>query len=134
MGTATLTYTGELVITTCWCGIVMALPSDLYDYAHRSGATCYCPLGHGWVRKDNIAKRLKETEAEVNRLRALWSDEYDQHKRTERRLKATRGVVTRTKRRIAKGLCPRCHAHFGNLEKHIASQHPEFIAETAPLV
>ena len=102
MSTGTLTYTGELVITTCWCGITMALPGDLYEHAGRTGAACYCPLGHSWIRGNNMAKRLKEAEDEAQRLRGLWRDEYDQHKRTERRLKATRGVVTRTKRRIAK--------------------------------
>ena len=48
--TTTLTFTGELVVTTCWCGIAHAVPADLYNWAQLDHSrVVYCPLGHSWV-------------------------------------------------------------------------------------
>jgi len=51
---STLTYSGKLVATTCWCGIHYAVPSQFYEMInrqHRDGqeqTKIYCPLGHTW--------------------------------------------------------------------------------------
>lgn len=133
----TLTYSGTLIVHRCWCGIGHAIPSDLDRQARANGMTIYCPLGHAWVitsggktlrdQLDAAEKAAASARADSERRRQLLVDERAQHQRTERRLQATRGVVTRTKRRIATGLCPRCHQHFGNVEKHMAAQHPDYV-------
>ena len=46
----TLTYQGELVMRTCWCGIRHAIPEELSRSADRDKSTSvYCPLGHPFV-------------------------------------------------------------------------------------
>lgn len=38
----------------------------------------------------------------------------------------TKGKLTKTRNRIAKGVCPCCNRSFVNLGKHMAGQHPDF--------
>lgn len=37
-----------------------------------------------------------------------------------------RGVVTKTKNRIGKGVCPCCNRTFVELARHIATKHPDY--------
>lgn len=39
---------------------------------------------------------------------------------------ATKGQLTKTKKRIANGVCPCCNRSFANLERHMAGQHPDY--------
>lgn len=41
------------------------------------------------------------------------------------------GQVTKLKNRVGHGVCPCCNRSFGNLARHIESEHPTFIAEAA---
>lgn len=119
----TLTYTGTLVIRTCWCGIQHAIPSGLNDQVNYHGMAAYCPLGHKWVTSgetsDARAKRLaRQLEATRDVLHA-----------EERSHSATRGHLTRAKKRekrIAAGVCPCCNRTFQNLARHMSGQHPDF--------
>lgn len=116
---ATLQYTGTLVVTTCWCGVRHGVPSELYRQAERHGMTVYCPLGHKWVVSDTDDKKIERLERRVAATRDLLHAE-------ERSHAATRGHLTRTKNRIAKGVCPCCNRHFANVERHMQSQHPHY--------
>lgn len=61
MTTSTLTYTGTLTITSCWCGIHMAIPNDLYLEGQ-------CPLcGH----------HLRDVERHINRMHPNETPEGD---------------------------------------------------------
>lgn len=120
----TLTYTGELVVTSCWCGIYLAVPRDLYNEAqrdHKKGI--HCPLGHTFVfTGDTEAQRLKrELQWERDRLAAVRA-ERDQ---AQASLSATKGVVTKMRKRAIAGACQFCHRHFGDLQRHVASKHPD---------
>ena len=44
----TLSYSAQLVIERCWCGIRHAIPAELQQQARDHGETVYCPLGHRW--------------------------------------------------------------------------------------
>ena len=119
--TYTLTYTGWLVIRRCWCGIRHAIPSELSDHLDRGGRA-YCPLGHSYVQAEpTLEQRLAAAEA---RLVA----EQDQHDATRRSLAATKGQVTRIKRRVHRGVCPHCTRTFADLVRHMETKHPEEIA------
>jgi hypothetical protein len=45
----TISYAGTLTVTSCWCGIHVAIPSDLYRQARENGkarkraAAALCP-------------------------------------------------------------------------------------------
>ena len=132
----TLSYTGTLVITSCWCGIAMALPQDLYTYISRDRSRSgYCPLGHQWVVGDAENDRLKREAEEAKRqaryARASRDAAYDQARAAERSAAAYKGHATRLRNRIANGVCPvsGCRRHFDNVQAHIEGQHPEWAAE-----
>lgn len=133
---------GELVVERCWCGIQHAVPRNLVEKQRREHeenrpqTAIYCPLGHTWVRSG--PSKAKQLEQQVARERA-WRDqaearareERERRARTERQLSAQRGVTTRIKNRVAKGVCPCCNRHFENLQRHMATQHPGY-EHTAP--
>lgn len=126
----TLTYEGQLVVTTCWCGIAHAVPEALYDHMKaqkRDGLKqpgVYCPLGHVWVisGEGEAEKLRKELERERSR-RARIAAERDQMQAS---LSATRGVVTRMKKRASAGVCPCCNRSFENVRRHMANRHPDY--------
>lgn len=140
--TETLTYQGTLVITSCWCGIRLAIPNDLYDIAYRKGTAVHCPLGHEFVYGDTERDRLKRELAAERERTALakrqaefaWTSRdaaWDQARAAERSAAAYKGHVTRLRNRIANGVCPvaGCRRHFDNVQAHIAGQHPQWAAE-----
>lgn len=124
---STLTYTGTLVVATCpVCGVGHAIPEALNTQAKRHGKSVFCPLGHSWIYTKTVEQDLAEAKRDAEYYRGRLKDEQAAHGRTERRLNATRGVVTRTKRRIAAGVCPCCKRTFQQLARHMAGQHPEY--------
>jgi hypothetical protein len=131
---ATLTYTGQLVTTVCWCGIAHAVPRELYDHVkqqHTDGdrqTGIYCPLGHNWIfsgegEAEKLAKQLERERKRLAATRDLLTHE-------ERSHAATRGHLTRTKKRVAHGVCPCCNRTFKQLAAHMKNKHPEFVANT----
>jgi len=127
----TLNYTETLDVHHCWCGIAHAIPANLSRRASEEGVDVYCPLGHVWVIKDTEIKKLRRKLAAEEAARA---DEerrrraaQDLLRAEERSHAATRGHLTRTKKRIGNGVCPCCNRHFTDVEKHMASQHPDYV-------
>ncbi len=115
-----LTYTGELTVRVCWCGLRHAIPYELNrEFEARGVHSLYCPLGHSYVPLGRtLPQRLDDARI---RERAL-QDQLDAAERTRR---ALRGHLTRLRHRIANGVCPWCHRHFSQVERHVRSQHPE---------
>jgi hypothetical protein len=42
---------------------------------------------------------------------------------------ATKGHLTRTKKRAASGVCPCCRRSFKQLRRHMQNKHPVYLAE-----
>lgn len=120
------------------CKCQVWIPDALYEAAQRSSKVeFFCAFGHGQIfvqgeteaeklrrERDRLTQRLAEKDDEITRQRDLREG-------TERRLAATRGVVTRIKRRVGNGVCPCCIRTFTNLASHMATKHPTFAAEAA---
>lgn len=125
----TLTYTGTLTTTTCWCGIAHAIPSDLYRKAeldHRQSV--YCPLGHSWVfAGETEAARLAR---ELKRARDRLASERARADGAEASLRTTKGHVTRLRKRVLDGECPLCGQHLRDVARHVARVHPGESAES----
>lgn len=118
---STLTSVGTLTITTCFCGIKHAVPTELYDHQlrqhHDGKATTgiYCPVGHKWhFSGESDAKRLRrqldQKEQQLARERA-WADQEkarlrDSAAKAENGRRAEKAAKTRIKNRIAKGSLP----------------------------
>ncbi len=124
----------------CQCKTRIKLPKALHDAArHSPEIWFYCAYGH----RQHYTKTPAQTEADTlrrerDRLQqrlAQRDDEIlyqrDRCKKTERRLSATRGQVTRLKNRAKAGVCPCCNRHFANLERHMAAKHPDSDNEAA---
>ena len=129
--TRTLTYTGTLTITSCWCGIHLAVPSDLYDEARRTEERAiYCPLGHRFVFGNSTEEQLRESRREEAMLRRRLKAKDDLLRHEEASHRATRGHVTRKKKqleRVSNGVCPCCNRSFVNLARHMESKHPTYV-------
>ena len=123
----TLTYTGTLVVKTCWCGVRHAIPSELARQASHNGHAVFCPLGHEWVvsetEAETLRKKLEEQQRRTQAARDLLHAE-------ERSHAATRGHLTRQKRRTAAGVCPCCNRTFQQLARHMKGQHPDYVEGT----
>ena len=118
----TMEYTETLVVTHCWCGIALAVPSNLYRNAHEDGTNVYCPLGHSFGWSDTYKTKLERERRRHEATRDLLHAE-------ERSHTATRGHLTRAKKRSAAGVCPCCHRTFKQLRKHMNVKHPDYVAE-----
>lgn len=128
---STITYTGKLTTCHCHCGIYMAVPDSLFDQAYNRGKTIYCPLGHTMTWRETETDRLrKRTEAAERKLAYEQSrrDQAEAGAREEReRTAAARAEVARTRKRAAAGACPCCNRSFVQLQRHMATKHPEFL-------
>lgn len=129
--TAILTYT---VIECGGCGVSYAL-SDQYIHARRqdhknwtcpNGCVRHYPAGSSEAEKAKEAQALAERRLEWERTARRAAQ--DQAAATERSNRALKGVVTKTKRRVAAGVCPvpGCKRHFADLQRHIGSKHPDY--------
>lgn len=123
-------YTGELVVVRCWCGIQLGIPSSLRSEQLRrrdegGSLAVFCPLGHEFVPSGE--SRLKKLERQLAQKDAILDQISAERDCAERRRRAEKAAKTRLKNRIASGACPCCKRHFVNLQRHMASKHPDFV-------
>lgn len=125
------------VLDCAHCGMLYGITRDFEKRCRQDGATFYCPAGHSqWFSSNDLDKAKKK----IAKLEQELKWESDMRARTqqraasaERSLSATKGVVTKLKKRTAEGLCPVCDKTFAVLKKHMAAKHPEFEREDAEL-
>lgn len=123
----TLLETFESVGPCCSCGVTIVLPQHFANKRRESHKDFYCPNGHAqhFPAKSELekARELLETE------RRWREQERGRHQREEARLKsaatAAKGQLTKLKNRVTNGVCPCCNRTFRNLQKHMATVHPE---------
>jgi hypothetical protein len=118
------------------CGVAFAMPESLYRECLRNGRSFYCPNGHERQFTETVEQQLKEAQRELAKTaRRLELKEttireiQEEREAVGRRLSATRGVVTKLKNRAKAGLCPCCRRHFGELQRHMETQHPSWDPE-----
>lgn len=127
----TITHTVEIEVITCAsCGGAFGIEANMIRCLRKNHETFYCPKGHhniyGESTEEKEIKRLKETlKAETGRAQ-WWKDEAESK---AKQLTATRGQLTKTKNRIAKGVCPCCNRQFVNMTRHMETQHPDYSKE-----
>jgi hypothetical protein len=120
-----LTYTERLTVVHCTCGIAFAIPVDLNQQLldHRPRKSVWCPLGHQWHYTGKTdAEREKEARLAAERRERAVRDLLQQEERSH---SATKGQLTKVKKRVQNGVCPRCNRTFVNLQRHMASKHGE---------
>ncbi len=133
--TATIQTIDTLVVKRCGeCGVSFALPRQLNEENKKTGADWYCPNGHCRVYReteaDRLRKELARKQAWLDQAKASTRYQREQRERAERQLSATRGVITRIKNRVGKGVCPCCNRSFTDLRRHMDSKHPDYAKES----
>ena len=132
------TFAGDSVLEVMCCpvcGVIYAAPEALIDWSRQQPERWfYCPNGHNLHFPGKTeAQKLKEQLANEQELRASLRARLDQ---TEAEFRGTKAARTRfknerdsLKRHAGDGVCPHpdCHRHFTNLERHVASKHPELL-------
>lgn len=118
---------GLVECTCCKCGTRFAMSEDTHRIAiaRREKFTFYCPHGHDqhFVTGKTELEKVRE---ERDRLRQLVAARDDEVEHQKRRVSAAHGQVTRLKNRARAGVCPCCTRTFTNLQRHMATKHPEF--------
>lgn len=131
----TFAFAMDFIVQTCvnkQCGIAFGVPKDWDRCRRNDHVAFYCPNGHRqWYNAESDEERLKRELAKAELNATFYKDQLESTRESkaavERSLAATKGVVTRTKRRVGHGVCPCCTRHFGNLERHMGTKHPEYL-------
>jgi hypothetical protein len=106
---------------------VFGLSDEQYEVLLESHGSFYCPNGHPQhFTGESDAEKFRKLSA---RLQARCDQQDAEIQDTVRRLRSTRGVVTRIKNRVGKGVCPCCNRYFANLHRHMESKHPAYTSE-----
>ena len=127
-----ITQVVTIVSVTCGkCGVVFGMDSDFLEQRKEDHGDWYCPNGHcrfyaSKTKAERLAEKLERERVRADDNAAELTRQIQAHNATARRLSATRGVVTRTRRRIANGVCPCCSRHFTDLHRHMETKHPDY--------
>lgn len=125
---------GTLTMTelTCYsCVVRFAIDEELYKRRAEDGRSFWCPNGHQQHFTESEITKLKKTNANLSK-RLDWAETSEQRAReqaaTAKREKAAiKGQLTKTRKRIANGVCPCCNRSFANVQRHMGTQHPDFV-------
>lgn len=133
----------RLVATSCCsCGIEFGLPDNYIERRRKDGRSFYCPNGHllSWSKteadrlRDELAKekhRAEQAQANAQFWQGQSTRANEREAAVTRRLRATKAVVTRTKKKIVAGRCPCCSFKVKDLAEHMKSEHPKYDPEKA---
>lgn len=138
MSKTTIAHEVTLEVIHCPnCGTSFGVVEHLLNSLRKNHGSFYCPSGHSMSYGESSQEReIAKLEKQLNQVKedsSYWQSEANQKARdlqhTERRLSATKGVLTRTKNRISKGICPCCNRQFLNLKRHMDGKHPDYAAK-----
>ena len=128
--------TGFYRYQTCsTCGVTFAMPERLVEMRMVDGLDWWCPLGHRWHYTTGLsaveaererAEKLRNELDMTNRLLAGRDEDIKQERRSHA---ATKGQLTKARKRAAAGVCQWCNRSFEDLARHVASKHPEECAD-----
>ena len=121
-----MTNTETMTTLTCTkCASDFSITSK-FCRTWREGVdtTLWCPCcGTSWAGG---------SESPAKKLQKQLDAEYAAHAKTraalntsKRQLTAKKGAITKLNKRIGNGVCPCCNRTFVNVQRHMASKHPE---------
>lgn len=122
---------GRHVVTDCGvCGVTYTVPEVVYNHHWQEGGYHHCPNGHtwGWAKDGTERERLRR---ERDRLKQRIAEKDDEIAERDRQLIASKGQITKLKKRVSHGVCLECNRTFSNVARHMQTKHPEaFKCET----
>ena len=121
-------------LTCANCGMVFAFDGDLLERRRRDHKEFWCPSGHsnyfpGESDLEKLERELKEARVEIRRAEYRAQTVQLERAAAEQQLRATKGHLTKLRKRIANGVCPCCHRSFANLQRHMTAKHPGYTEE-----
>jgi hypothetical protein len=110
------------------CGVWFGFDERFYNARRNDHRSWYCPNGHRRAfLGETEAQRLQRLLNSERDHRASVAAERDQYAAS---LRTTTGHVTRLRKRATAGACPfGCRRHFVNLERHVATKHPDALLD-----
>lgn len=126
-----------LVHVECWyrsaseiCGRVFGITEATDRWMREKGGVIHCPAGHrisyGKSNEQELRDQLARERQILEQTQARLETVRSQRDHQERRAQTYKGHLTRTKKRIAAGVCPCCHRTFQALSRHMKNQHPHY--------
>ncbi len=111
--------------------MIWAMSHEFIQARRNDHGVWYCPNGHNWhFPGESDEERLKRQLAAANGDKKYYRELAERRQNRleiEKRSKAAvKGQLTKTKRRVAKGICPCCNHHFDDLKEHMESDHPDY--------
>ena len=107
MTTANITFTETLSVWPCAeCGILFGIPLNFEERRRKDHRCFYCPSGHVnvWGGKTNLEKRAERLETQLVAERRNAEKAEERWRREQREHAATKGQLTKTKKRVAAGV------------------------------
>lgn len=136
MALRNMTVTDSVVLVTeecCNCGVLFAVTESFQQQClDNPEKWFYCPNGHQqhYTGKTD-AQKAKERAAELERRLASREEdlraERMQREAERRRHAATKGQLTKARKRADAGVCQHCNRTFANVSRHVAHMHPEAV-------
>lgn len=119
-----------LKVLNCWsCGMSFALPLSMYRDFKVEPEVFYCPKGCRLIYGEPDWKQeLRQARQDATRYKEQAADNQARAERLMRQKAAIKGQLTKTKKRVAHGVCPCCNRTFENLSRHMETKHPEYVA------
>ena len=112
------------VFTCASCGCSTGVPKGLIGgrIEGLTTSSLHCYNGHENVWQASKLEAAQKAQQAAEASRDFWRREADAEKL---RTAAARGQVTKMRNRVGNGVCPCCNRTFVNLQRHMASKHPE---------
>lgn len=105
------------------CGMPFAITEQFERRRREDHRNFYCPSGHVNVYRGKSEEQKAKERADYLERQLANRDEDLRAARAS--LTATKGQLTRVRRRAENGVCPYCTRTFANVQRHIHSQHPD---------
>lgn len=121
-----------LKVLTCWsCSVQFALPLRMYQGFEEKPETFYCPKGCRLILGEpDWKKELRRARQDATWYKERAAANHELAEKRKRAHAATKGQLTKTKKRVANGVCPCCNRTVKQLAAHMAEKHPGYVAES----
>ena len=130
-GTQVVSLTLEVV--TCFeCSFTFGLEQSFEKKLRNNHKSFFCPRCRAsqYFPGESDEQKLRRQLGNEKKARLQEQARHDQTKATLRTAKrshsATKGQMTKLRRRIGVGVCPCCNRTFRQLARHMQSKHPEY--------
>jgi hypothetical protein len=115
------------------CGVEVVVPSNLLSALRSNKREFFCVNGHPQSFRerevDRLQRQLEIEQAARRRAEELRQAALAEAETARRGAAVASGRLRALKQRVKNGVCPCCHRSFVQLQRHIATKHPEFAAE-----